>query len=292
MSPRSILLCVANFSEGRRDDVIDAIVSAASGSGVRVLDVNSDPDHHRSVLSVAGPSEPLVEAMLSAAAEAARLIDLNDHRGAHPRLGSMDLVPFVPVIEATMHDAIGAARAAAKRIAEQLSIPCFLYEEASRYRDRRSLPKLRKEAFVSWAPDFGGPTQHPTAGATIVGARGLLVAFNVNLRTKDIGAAKRIANAVRNQLAHVRTMAVDLESRGAVQVSMNLVRPLETNIAKAFDMVARRTAAEGVEVFDSELVGLAPQAAFGGRDPESLGLREPPKILEDELAQAFPNSRS
>lgn len=258
---------------------------------VRILDVHSDPDHHRSVLTAAGPAVALVDAMVSATREAARLIDLRTHEGAHPRLGAMDVVPFVPVLGSTMGIAVEAATRTAERIATQLGIPCFLYGEAARSPERRSLPSIRKRAFIEFSPDFGPPTAHRSAGATVVGARGPIVAYNVNLAATDVAVASRIARRVRSSgggLPHLRAMGVELRTRRGVQVSMTLTHPVETTIGDAFDAVATAAGEAGVDILESELVGLAPRAALAGRSSESLRLEKQPKILEEILAEAFP----
>lgn len=294
-SSASILLAVPNFSEGRRRDVINSVVSAGSNPMVRILDVHSDPDHNRTVLTMAGPWVALVDAIVATTREAVALIDLGSHEGIHPRIGAMDVVPFVPIMDSTMEDAKAAAAKCAERIAEELGIPCFLYEESARSRDRRTLPDIRSAAFREWSPDLGGPGYHPSAGATVVGARDLLVAFNINLVSRDVRLADRIARKIRARatgLAYVRAMGVELRTRKVVQVSMNLIRPTETTMADAFDAVSRAAEEQGVDVLESELVGLAPSKALGGRNAESLRLRKPPKILEEELARAFRRSRA
>jgi glutamate formiminotransferase len=256
---------------------------------VEVLDVHSDPDHHRSVLTVAGPSSALAEAMVSATHQAATLIDLNHHKGVHPRLGAMDVVPFVPALDSSMKEAVGTAVTTARAIADRLEIPCFLYGEAAKSAERRSLPATRRMAFKEWAPDFGRKSPHPTAGSTVVGARGPLVAFNVNLATADAEVARQIAAEVREGgggLPHVRAMGVELRSRGMVQVSMNLLRPKETKVSQAFEAVLRLAHQKRAQVIESEIVGLAPKEAISTW--ESMKLLSPPKILEEELARAFP----
>lgn len=283
-----VLECVPNFSEGRRREIIERIVSAVHGGGVHVLDVAPDPDHHRTVLTMAGPAGPVGQAALAATASAIELIDLRAHAGTHPRIGAMDVVPFVPVMGATMGDAVSAAGTCARRIWDELGVPCFLYGEASP--DRRSLPDVRRGAFRSLVPDVGGPAAHPTAGAVCVGAREILVAFNVALATGHPGVAGRIARAVRQRsggLPHVRALGFWLPSRSVSQVSMNLLRPSETTMADAYAAVARAARAEGVGILGAELVGLAPRAALGGRTPEEIGLRQAPRTLEDELARLF-----
>lgn len=290
MTTASILLCVANFSEGRRKEAIDSIVEAAANPMVRILDLHSDHDHNRSVLTAAAPAFALVEAMVSATREAARLIDISIHEGAHPRMGAMDVLPFVPALNSTIKDAVPAARMTAEQIAGRLGIPCFLYEWAATSEDRRNLPDIRKAAFTRWAPDYGGPASHPTAGATVVGAREPLAACNVNLSTQDVEVARRIAREIRSSgggLPHLRALGMDLPSRGLVQISMNLLRPLVTTVADAVDAITRSAQNHGVDTVETELVGLVPKGALGGRDPESLGLKISPKILEEELSRAF-----
>lgn len=293
MKSAAVLLAVPNFSEGRRAKVVKEVVAAASNPLVRILDVHSDPDHNRSVLTAAGPPVALIDAMVAGTRAALRLIDLTSHKGEHPRLGAMDVIPFVPVLDATLPEAEEAAEKCGARIAEELAIPCFFYENNARSQKRASLPALRKAAFAGMPPDVGPSRPHPTAGATVVGARGPLVAFNVNLASGDLRAAERVVRSIRTTsggLPHVRAMAVLLSSRGIVQVSMNLTRPSETTIADAYDACAQAATDAGVRVLESEIVGVTPRAALGGRALESLSLREPVKVLEDELARAFPGA--
>lgn len=281
--------CVANFSEGRRGTAIDRITRAAS-KFARVLDLHSDPDHNRSVITIAGERQAILEAAFAATAEAAKLIDLRSHRGEHPRLGAMDVVPFVPLRGATMESAVQIARSCAASISSELSIPTFLYEAAARSQDATDLPSIRRGAFRTASPDFGGPDPHPTAGATVVGARRLLVAFNVNLSTKDVVIAGRVARAVRERdggLKHVRALAFELVSRNVAQVSMNLIRPEETTLDQVLQAVQSAAAAERVGIIGTELVGLVPLKALAGRRPEELGLDPSTKILENEVEGAF-----
>ncbi|MGH9194814.1 MAG: glutamate formimidoyltransferase [Acidimicrobiia bacterium] len=289
MKTDELFECVANFSEGRRHDVIDRIVRAASKSA-KVLDLHSDPDHNRSVLTIAGEKDSILEAAIDATDEAAQLIDLRSHKGEHPRLGAMDVVPFVPLKGSSIESAVAIARNCAARISSELSIPTFLYESAARSGDPTDLPSIRRGAFRSLTPDFGGPDPHPTAGATVVGARNLLVAFNVNLSTKDVVIAGRVARAVRERdggLKHVRALAFELVSRSLVQVSMNLTSPEETTLDKVLRAVQAAAATERVGIVGTELVGVAPLRAFGGRRPEELGLEPSAKVLEEVLDQAF-----
>lgn len=282
--------CVANFSEGRRVEVVDRIARAAESTSAKVLDLHSDPDHNRSVLTIAGDRDAILEAAIAATTEAADLIDLRSHVGAHPRLGSMDVVPFVPLRGASLGSAVEVARTCAARIWNELSIPCFLYDAAARSNDSADLPSIRRGAFRSLTPDFGGPNPHPTAGATVVGARQLLVAFNVNLATKDVVIAGRVARAVRERdggLKGVRALGFELVTRGIVQVSMNLTRPESTTLDKVVAAVRGAAAAEHVEILETELVGLVPERALGSGRPEELGIPLPVKILEAELERRF-----
>lgn len=286
-----VLECVANFSEGRREEVIERVVAAARGPGIHVLDVHSDPDHNRSVLTLAGAPDALIDGVVGATRRAVAEIDIGAHEGVHPRLGSMDVVPFVPVLASLMQDAVDAALRYSARICDELEVPSFLYEEAAAAHlgEARSLPAVRKAAFRSLRPDFGGPRPHPSAGAVMVGARGPLAAYNVELATRDGEIARRIAKQIRMKggLPHLRALGLPLASRGIVQVSMNLLNPAEVTIADAFDAVARAAEAEGVGVAGAELVGLVPRVALGGREPRALGLRSSPKILEEELSRVF-----
>jgi glutamate formiminotransferase len=304
-----LMECVVNVSEGRRSGVIEAIRTAAQeqqcashrarsgrGCAAAVLDVHSDPDHNRSVLTLAGAPGPLVDAVVGLSRRAVELIDLRSHSGAHPRLGAVDVVPFVPLRAATMEDAAAAAEGYAQRLWEELGVPSFLYEAAARSSRSHhsgvgvSLPAVRAAAFGSIQPDVGGPAPHPTAGTAVVGARPLLVAYNVNLRSPDPAVARRIAARVRERdggLPHIRAMGLFLPTAGVAQVSMNLVRPATTTIADAFDAVTEAARSEGTAVLTTELVGLAPRAALGGRDPAGLGLASHPRFLEEEIEHAF-----
>jgi glutamate formiminotransferase len=286
--PSDLLVCPANVSEGRRLVVVASIALAAGRPSVQLLDIHTDPDHNRSVLTLAGRVDALVDGVVAAASTAAQMIDLPTHEGAHPRLGAIDVIPFVPVSTdpAGMATAVSAAREAARRIADEVGIPCFLYGEAA---SGRSLPEVRRRAFADLAPDFGGPGPHPTAGAAAVGARGPLVAYNVDLDTDDVALARHIAASIRERnggLPHVRALGMALPSRGIVQVSTNLLLPAVTTIGAVFEAVAALAAAAGVDVRGSEIVGLTPRAALPASTAHLL-LREPPKILEAELARCM-----
>lgn len=263
-----LLECALNFSEGRREDVIYAIVAAAKG--VRVLDVSSDKDHNRTVLTFVGAPEAITEAAFCVSAKAVELIDMNQHQGAHPRMGAVDVIPFVPLGQATMEEVVAVARQVGRRLGEELGIPVYLYEEAATRPQRRNLANVRrgeyeglpqKLANPEWKPDFGPDRPHPTAGATAVGARIYLVAYNVNLGTSDGRIAKAIARALRAKtggLQNVKALGVTLQERNLAQVTMNIVDPFQTPLYRVLEMVRIEAARYGVPVVGSEIVGLVP----------------------------------
>jgi glutamate formiminotransferase len=306
IDPDRLVECVPNVSEGRRPEVVDEVADAFAGPEVLLLDRSSDPDHNRSVLTLAGPGPALVEAAVAGAKACARLIDLTRHQGAHPRIGALDVLPFVPLGAATALrgaadpdlDCAALALRAGRRIAEEAGIPVYLYGAAARRPERAALPAVRRAgdrqaaAAAASAPDLGGPGLHPTAGATAVGARGFLVAYNVDLAGADLALARRIATAVRERdggLPAVRAMGVALQGRGLVQVSMNLLDFRVTPPAAAFAAVARLAEEAGAEVVRSEVVGLVPAAALAGTDPATLRLDgfTPDMLLEERLARAL-----
>lgn len=266
-----IVECVPNFSEGRRPHVVADIVSAiASVDGVRVLDFSSDASHNRSVVTFVGSPEVVSEAAFMGICKARDLIDMTVHQGEHPRLGATDVVPFVPISGTSMADCVQMAVALGERVGRELDIPVYLYEEAATRPERRNLADVRRGEYEGLLatigtperkPDFGPARVHPTAGATIIGARMPLIAFNVNLGTSDLGIAKKIARAVRGSsggLVHVKAMGVMLEDKNTAQVSMNLVNYTGTPVHRAVEMVRREAARFGVSVVESELIGLIP----------------------------------
>jgi glutamate formiminotransferase len=268
--------CVPNFSEGRKPEVIETIAQAiASVHGVTVLNRHIDPDHNRSVITFVASPDAIVDGALRAVATAAELIDLRSHKGEHPRIGATDVLPFVPVSGVTIEDCIALAHEAGRRIWRELSIPVFFYERAALQPDRARLENVRGKGF-EWlsreittnpdrAPDVGEPRLHPTAGAIAVGARPFLIAFNINLRTSDLSIARRIARAVRERdggLPFVKALGFELQSRGLVQVSLNLIDYEHTTMARAFDAVKAETDRAGVEIAGAEIVGLLPRAAL------------------------------
>jgi glutamate formiminotransferase len=271
-----IVECIPNFSEGRDAAKVDAVAAAVSAvPRVVVLDRTMDADHHRSVITFAGEPEAAAEAAFRAAERAVALIDLNEHAGEHPRMGALDVLPFVPIKGVTMGECVDLARRAGERIARELGVPVYLYEQAATRPDRVDLADVRRGEFEGLreeigvnpdrAPDFGAARLHPTAGAVAVGARAPLIAYNVNLHTEDLSVARKIAEAVRGRsggLRYVKALGFELRERRQVQVSMNLVNYEATPIFRAFEMVKSEAERYGVAVAGSEIVGLVPQAAL------------------------------
>lgn len=271
-----IVECVPNFSQGRRKGVVDAITTAiASVPRIRVLDVEMDADHNRSVISFVGDRTSVADAAFNGAKAAVALIDMNQHRGEHPRIGALDVLPFVPIIGVTMEDCVVLARSVGRRIADELHVPVYLYEAAATRPDRKALPNIRRGEYEGLKaaiekdpdrkPDFGPAKLHPTAGACVVGARPVLIAWNVNLRTKDVTVAKRIAKTIRESdggLLAVRAKGFDLADRGLVQVSMNMLDYHKTSLIQAFEAIRALAAKEGVEIAESEIIGLVPLDAL------------------------------
>jgi len=269
-----IIEAIPNVSEGRRSDVIEACAEAIRASGASLLDVKPDETHNRTVFTFAG--EPaLVEAGVLALFDAALpAIDLRQHTGEHPRIGAVDVVPFVPIDGVTMADCVSLAHRVAARVAGRHGLPIYFYEEAASSPARRNLEDIRRGEFeglsekmaqAAWAPDVGPAMPHVTAGATVMGARMPLIAYNVNLGTTRLDVARRIASAVRHStggLRFVKAMGVDLADRGMVQVSMNLTNHEKTPIFRVFEFVRREAARYGVPVVESEIIGLVPASAL------------------------------
>jgi glutamate formiminotransferase len=268
----TVVECVPNFSEGRRKAVVDKIVySIRSVPGIKVLDVEMDHDHNRSVVTFTGTKDSVQEAAFRGARAASELIDLNTHKGEHPRMGALDVLPFVPINGVTMDDCVEIAKRVGARVGKELKIPVYLYEAAASKPERRNLENVRrgefeglKEAILkddSRFPDFGPRMLHPTAGATAIGARMPLIAFNVNLKSEDIEVAKGIAKKIRASsggLPHVKALGFHLREKGMVQVSMNLTDYTVTPISKVFDEISKEAASRGVEIAEGELIGLIP----------------------------------
>ncbi len=297
-----LIECVPNVSEGRRADVIAALAEAIASPGIHVLDRSSDPSHNRSVYTFAGEPEAIRDAVLRLFSAAIAAIDLRTHDGIHPRMGAVDVVPFVPLAEATMAECVALAKETSVLVAEQFGVPVFLYEEAAATDDRRSLADIRRGGVngvalrmthEAWRPDFGPAQPHPSAGAVAIGARPILIAYNVNLASNRLGVARRIASAIRASnggLPHVKALGMQLD-HGVVQVSMNLTNYKETSMATVFDAVTREAAVDGVRVLESEIVGLVPADALPADPARRLKLRadDLTKVLEVRLAAQIPN---
>jgi glutamate formiminotransferase len=302
-----IVECVPNFSEGRRPEVIARLVeSVESVEGTAVLDTHVDPDHNRSVITFVGGVESIVEAAVRVAARAADLIDLRQHAGVHPRIGALDVLPFVPVRGVTLEDCIHLAHRAGARIAREVGVPVYFYESAARRPDRVNLEDVRRGGFERLreeietnperAPDEGVRRIHETAGACVVGARSLLVAYNINLDTTDLTVARRIARAVRGRdggLRFLKALGFELRERNLTQVSMNLVRFEKTELHHAFEAVRREAGRYGVRVVGSEIVGLIPQAALDRSAEFFLQIENfsPDLVLENRIASALAQRR-
>ena len=278
--------CIPNVSEGRDPAVIARLAGAVRDSGALLMDVHSDPDHHRSVFSFLGGPGVVEAAVLALARTALETIDMRRHQGAHPRIGALDVVPIVPLRGCSLADAVVLAHRVGARIAERHHVPVYFYGEAARRDHRRRLPDARRGGYEALAerlttpegvPDEGPARFDPRAGAVLVGARDILVAFNVWLDSSDLEAARQIARVVRESsggLPGVQALGLALPSRGLVQVSMNLLDYRRTPIPVAFDAVLREAARRGIGVRRGELVGVAPAAALAGRAPESVGLQD------------------
>lgn len=272
---QKLVECVPNFSEGRRPEVIRSIVSALDGlPGVRLLDVESNPDHNRSVVTFVGEPQAVADAAFRLTEAAVAQLDMEEHVGEHPRIGAMDVVPFVPISGVTMDDCVALAQQLGRRIGEELGVPVYLYANAASTPARRRLPDVRQGQYAGLKttistlerkPDFGPARMHPTAGAVAVGARPPLIAFNINLATQNLSIAREIAKGVRESsggLVNVQAMGVDLAAQGIVQVSMNLLDYTRTPIHRAFEMIRAEAEQRGVLISGSEIVGLVPVDAL------------------------------
>jgi glutamate formiminotransferase len=270
-----LIECVPNFSEGRRKEVIEAIIDEARKFNVKILDYSPDADHNRTDVTFIGEPEEVKKAALAMSMKAVELIDMNRHKGEHPRMGAMDVVPFIPLMGTTMEECIELAKQFASEFSEKAGVPCYLYEEAATRPDRKNLVNVRRGEFEGLKeeigknddkkPDFGPNRIHPTAGATAVGARFFLIAFNVNLSTNDISIAKNIAKAVRHSSGgyrYVKAMGFEIKERGIVQVSMNMVNYKGTPLFRVFETIKREAERYGVNIIGSEIVGLIPMEAL------------------------------
>ncbi len=271
-----LLECVPNISEGRdQEKILSLAEEVRRHRGVKLLDFSSDKDHHRSVFTFIGDPEAIKDTAFSLAMKAIDLIDMREHKGGHPRLGAVDVVPFVPVQGVEMEEAVQIAHEFGKGLGRR-GIPVFFYEEAATHPERKDLPSVRKGEYEGlqerlksprWKPDEGPDHFNPKSGATVVGARFPLVAYNVNLKTNDLSLAKEIAKRVRFKdggFPHVRAMGVDLKEKGIVQVSMNLTNYRVTNIPKVYEFIKEEALGKGIEIEGSEIVGLIPLGALEG----------------------------
>lgn len=294
-----IMECVPNFSEGRNLEVVEKIVDCFRGKeGVKLLDYSSDKDHNRTVVTVIGECEPLKASMVAAIGKAVELIDMTKHEGQHPRMGCVDVIPFIPVKNVTVEDADRLAKETAKEAAEKFGQPFFLYERSATAPHRENLATVRKGQFegmaekmldqAKWKPDFGPETIHPTGGVTAIGARMPLVAFNINLDTSNLEIAKKIADRVRNirgGFHYCKAMGVMLEERNIAQVSMNLTDYTKTAVYTVFETVKMEARRYGVNVVGSEVIGLVPMKALVDCAEYYLGIEnfDMGQVLETRL---------
>lgn len=297
--------CVPNFSEGRRPDVIEAIVAPfRTKRGCVLLDYRADADHNRLVVSLAGAPEPIQEALLEAAQKAVALIDMNQHQGAHPRIGAVDVIPFVPLRHMSMEACVALAHAFGKRFHEETGIPVYFYEEAALRPERARLEVIRQGQYEGLKadiskperhPDVGEPRLHATAGATVIGARKFLVAFNVNLGTSDVRIAKEIAKVVRASsggLCHVKGIGLALKDRGLVQVSLNVVDYEKNALYRVTELIRMEAKRWGVSVVETEVYGMVPAAALLESAAYYLQIAgfSPDQIIELKMLEMLDNN--
>lgn len=280
-----IMECVPNFSEGRDLQKIDKIVAPFRGKqGVKLLDYSNDEDHNRLVVTVVGEPEPLRDAVLEAIGVAVELIDLNHHQGQHPRMGAVDVVPFIPIRNVTMEEAVALSKEVGKEVAKRYNLPVFLYEKSASAPHRKNLAAVRKGEFEGmaekikqpeWHPDFGLAERHPTAGTVAIGARMPLVAYNINLNTPSLEIAHDIAKKIRfigGGLRYCKAMGVELKDRGITQVSINMTDYTRTALYRAFELVRVEARRYGVSIVGSEIIGLVPMEALIDTASYYLGL--------------------
>jgi glutamate formiminotransferase/formiminotetrahydrofolate cyclodeaminase len=300
---RRLIECVPNFSEGRDAAKVEALAGAVrSVPGIAFLDSELDADHNRCVLTFAGPPELVVEAALRGVGKAVELIDLNSHTGAHPRIGAADVVPLVPIEGVTMEECVALAERLGREIWKRFQVPVYLYEAAAKRPDRVNLESIRRGQFEKLrdeiasdpgrAPDIGEPHVHPTAGATVVGARKYLIAYNINLNTPNVSIARQIAKAIRYSsggFRYVKSMGVELASRNLSQVSMNLTDFEQTPVHRVFETVRREAERYGVSIVGSEIVGLIPRRALENAAEFYLRAENfrPNIVLENRLEQVL-----
>lgn len=294
----ALIEAIPNVSEGRDTGRLDWFAAAITGTGATLLDRTADESHHRAVFTFAADRSTIERASVALATAVAAEVDLSAHAGVHPRIGALDVLPFVPLGSATMDDAVAAAHAAGRAIGEMLGVPVFLYEAASRPPHRRSLESVRRGGLAglsarlgepAWRPDYGPATLHPTAGAVAVGARGPLVAWNLVLDRPDLALARHIARTIRTSnggLPCLKALGLALEHTGQVQVSMNLTDYRTTSMADVFRAVLAEAIAAGADIADSEIIGLVPRAALDdlAQAAPALAERHRGAVLEDRLA--------
>ncbi len=302
---KRIVESVPNFSEGRREEVVKAIVREAEETdNVWVFDWSMDRDHNRSVVTIVGEPDYVGEAIFKMAKKAVELIDLRHHSGAHPRMGAVDVIPFVPIKNSSMEECVELSKKVGKRIADELNVPVYLYEHSATSPSRANLSNIRKGQFEGffekiklpeWAPDFGPNEVHPSAGVVAVGAREYLIAFNVNLRTTDLEIANKIAKAVRHSSGgyrFVKAMGVDLKEKGMVQVSMNMTNYKKTPLYRVFETIKREAQRYGVQVAGSEIIGMIPMDTLVRTVNFYLGIDEfkDERVIESKLLDEISRS--
>jgi glutamate formiminotransferase len=294
-----LIECVPNFSEGRRRDVCDAIIAAVQAvPGARFLDLEMDPDHNRSVLTFVGAPAPVAEAAFAAARVAVARIDLNVHEGRHPRMGAVDVIPFIPIRDVTMDDAVRTSREVGARLGAELKLPVFLYESSATRPDRKNLAEIRKPQFEGLrdligkdpgrVPDFGPNAIHPSAGCVAVGARPPLIAYNIDLDSADEKLAKRIAKKIRERdggLPAIKALGLFIAERAGAQVSINVCDFTRTSLETVYAAVEREAAAAGAGIKSSEIVGLCPAAALppGAIERLKLARFRDEQVIENRL---------
>ncbi len=268
-----IIECVPNISEAINKEVVREIIENLKVTGVKILDYSSDTDHNRTVITFVGDIETVKKGAMQVARDAVRLINLRYHRGTHPRMGAIDVIPFIPVRDVTMEECIEISKEVGKQIGAELNIPVYLYAESAMSENRRLLPEIRKGEFEgffekiknpAWAPDFGPSEVHPTAGVTAVGAREFLIAYNINLNTEDINIAKNIASSIRESsggLRFIQAKGMLLSEKKCTQVSINILNYKKAPLYRIFEIVKMEAARYGITILESELIGLMPLKA-------------------------------
>jgi len=291
--------CVPNLSEGRDRGFLEDVAEAVRQEGCRVVDVHCDADHHRSVFTIVADPERIIAGILTMVEAVIPRIDVRKHRGEHPRIGAVDVVPFVPISNSSLDECVRLAKATGEEIGRRFDVPVYLYEAAASSEDRRNLARIRQGGLSgvakrigtpTWRPDFGPAKVHPTAGAIAVGARRFLVAYNVNLASDDLGAARAIAFALRASNGGppgVKALGLRLGGRGIVQVSMNLTDVQGTTLSEVFERVSDEADRLGLRILESEIVGLVPRVVLGAATTESLRLTRDLDgvVLEHRLAE-------